>query len=845
MDQKHQNIEKKWQEIWNESGVFKTKEDYSLKKYYVLEMFPYPSGRLHMGHLRNYAIGDVTARYKRAMGYNVLYPMGWDAFGLPAENAAIENKTHPGKWTYQNIANMKVEMASIGLSYDWSREIATCSLEYYQHEQKIFLDFLKNGLAYRKESIVNWDPIDQTVLANEQVIDGRGWRSGALVEQKKLNQWFLKISDFADDLLGCLDALPNWPSNVKLMQEKWIGRSTGAKVNFEIVDRNDKIEIFTTRVDTLFGASFIAIAPDHKLSLELAENNPKLQEFIKETALIGTTEELIEKAEKKGFDTGLRVSHTFDKNITLPIYVANFVLMSYGSGAIFGCPAHDMRDMEFARKYNLAIKQVVKPIDDSIFDGSTPYTGDGILINSDFLNGLKVEDAKEKAIEQIEKIGAGTKTINYRLRDWGISRQRYWGCPIPIIHCDSCGAVPVADCDLPVILPEDVSFEKTGNPLDHHPTWKHVKCPKCSRDALRETDTFDTFFESSWYFARFCSPNSKEVIDRDACNHFLPVDQYIGGVEHAVLHLLYARFFTKAMEKCGYFKLKEPFSALLTQGMVCKETYKDSSGAWLYPEDVITSDDGAKLDKMGNKVTVGRVEKMSKSKKNVIEPASIVNKYGADTARLFVLSDSPPERDIEWSDAGVEGCFRYINKISKTIENFIENSKTSTSALDKDNPLYKLMHKTISLVSEDLNRFHFNRAIARIREFSNAIFDIIAKDDRKDDATIKEAVKNLLILLSPFVPHIAEELWNNMGEKELLIKTSWPSADPKYIADDEVTIAVQVNGKLRATFTIGVDAAREIVEQKAMDLAPIASLLAGNQVKKVIIVPNKIVNIVL
>jgi leucyl-tRNA synthetase len=846
MSNSHQQIEAKWQEIWDKAGIFKASQDTTLKKFYVLEMFPYPSGRIHMGHLRNYAIGDVVARYKRAQGFNVLHPMGWDAFGLPAENAAIQNKVHPLAWTYQNIAAMQKELRSIGLSYDWEREFATCSVDYYAHEQKIFLDFLKNGLAYRKESVVNWDPIDQTVLANEQVIDGKGWRSGALIERKKLNQWFLKITDFADDLLDSIKSLSNWPDHVKLMQEKWIGKSIGAKIKFAIQDSAQKLEVFTTRPDTIFGASFIAIAPDHPIAKQLALNDAELAEFINECSKLGTAEEAIEKAEKKGFDTGLKVLHPFDNNILLPLYVANFVLMDYGSGAIFGCPAHDVRDMEFAKKYDLSIKFVVKPYDESAnIDNNQPYTDDGIIIDSDFLNGLNTAQAKEKVIEKLQATNMGSKVTNYRLRDWGISRQRYWGCPIPIIHCNTCGAVPVPDQDLPVTLPEDVSFEKGGNPLEHHPTWQHVNCPKCGIKAKRETDTFDTFFESSWYFARFCSPRADTAVDKKLCSYFLPVDQYIGGVEHAVLHLLYARFFTKAMSKCGYFDITEPFAGLLTQGMVCKETYKDKAGNWLYPEEIIKNESGILVDKKnGEEVIIGRIEKMSKSKKNVVDPNFIIENYGADTARLFMLSDSPPERDLEWSDSGIEGAFRYVNKIQKLVEKFIETKAENLNNADSNlSKLNAIMHKTIFLVSEDLNKFHFNRAIARIREFSNYIGDQNFADQNLRNP-LEIAIKNLLKLLCPFIPHIAEELWQKLGEAQMLSITLWPEADPSLVVDSEVIIAIQLNGKLKTTITAARDIEKEKLEQLVLNLPQIKAAIDNKELRKVIIVPNKIVNIV-
>ncbi|MBY0429905.1 MAG: leucine--tRNA ligase, partial [Rhodospirillales bacterium] len=645
--------EARWQGEWESREVFRAQEDPARPKYYVLEMFPYPSGRIHMGHVRNYTLGDVVARYKRAMGFNVLHPMGWDAFGLPAENAAIQNNVHPAKWTRENIAAMRDQLKSMGLSYDWSRELATCEPDYYQHEQRMFLDFLKAGLVYRKESWVNWDPVENTVLANEQVIDGRGWRSGALVEKRQLSQWFLKITQYADDLLDSLKTLERWPERVRIMQENWIGRSEGLRLFFPLKGREDRVEIFTTRPDTLFGAAFLAIAANHPLAGEMARDNPDLAEFIAECNRIGTSEAAIETAEKKGFDTGLKAVNPLLPSQKLPVYVANFVLMEYGTGAIFGCPAHDQRDLDFARRYGLPVTVVVAPKGTdpaSITIGDEAYAEDGVLVNSGFLNGKSVAEAKAAVADKLEAEGIGTRTINYRLRDWGVSRQRYWGCPIPVIHCEACGIVPVPERDLPVLLPEDVSFDKPGNPLDHHPTWSQTSCPQCGKPARRETDTFDTFFESSWYFARFTSPQSPRGIEREAADYWLSVDQYIGGIEHAVLHLLYSRFFTRALRDCGYLGVKEPFAGLLTQGMICHETYRDQDGSWVFPTDVDKAEDGSLTHiRTGQPITVGRSEKMSKSKKNVVDPAHIIDTYGADTARLFMLSDSPPERDLDWT----------------------------------------------------------------------------------------------------------------------------------------------------------------------------------------------------
>ncbi|MEM7617474.1 MAG: leucine--tRNA ligase, partial [Pseudomonadota bacterium] len=681
--------EEKWQKFWlsnqsvsNNDTANNLHDDTSSQdkeKYYVLEMFPYPSGNIHMGHLRNYTIGDVVARYKQQSGYDVLHPIGFDAFGLPAENAAIENNIHPEDWTYKNIETMRQQLKSIGLLYDWQCEVVTCSPDYYQHEQAMFLDFLENDIAYRKESVVNWDPVDNTVLANEQVIDGKGWRSGADIERRELSQWFLKITDFADELLNGLDNLKDWPNKVRIMQENWIGKSSGLSLRFSFSKQYnisaDNIEVYTTRPDTLFGAAFIAIAPDHPVAKELAKDNPAIQEFIDECNKIGLSQDVIDKAEKKGIDTKITLRHPTIDGTELPLFIANFVLSSYGSGAVFGCPAHDQRDLDFAIKYDLPIVPVILPNNqENIEITKEAYNGDGKLINSDFLNGLDVKTAKEKMINFFENKKQGNRKTNYRLRDWGISRQRYWGCPIPVIYCDNCGIVPVDKKDLPVELPKDISFEQAGNPLDNHPTWKYTKCPKCNNDAIRETDTFDTFFESSWYFARYCSPNSANGIDKNLANYWLPVDQYVGGIEHAVMHLLYARFFSLALNKCQYFDVKEPFKRLLTQGMVCHETYQDSQGNWLFPEQVTINNNDKQYVTLndGLPVKVGRMQKMSKSKKNVVDPMNIINSYGADTARLFMLSDSPPERDLEWSDAGIDGAWKYINRLWRLAKNIID-----------------------------------------------------------------------------------------------------------------------------------------------------------------------------
>ncbi|MDX2074171.1 MAG: leucine--tRNA ligase [Alphaproteobacteria bacterium] len=814
--------EAKWQKLWEKNESFKAREDAGKPKYYVLEMFPYPSGNIHMGHVRNYTLGDVVARAKRMQGFNVLHPMGWDAFGLPAENAAIQNNSHPGDWTFQNIATMREQLKLIGLSYDWSRELATCSPDYYKHEQTFFLKFLQAGLAYRKEAEVNWDPVDNTVLANEQVIDGRGWRSGALVERRKLSQWFLRISDYAEDLLSGLDTLKEWPEKVRIMQERWIGKSQGAMLELQVagceLQECKTLKIYTTRPETLFGMSFCAVSPGHPLAAELGTRNSELSAFIAECQRIGTSEEAIEKAEKKGFDTGLKIVHPFDGR-EVPLYVANFVLMDYGTGAIFACPAHDERDFEFATKYNLPIIPVVA-------GGSEPlaeaYTGDGVMINSDFLNGMDVAAAKKRMLAALEAVGVGTAKTNYRLRDWGISRQRYWGCPIPIIHCEACGIVPVPEEQLPVELPKDVTFDKPGNPLEHHPTWKHTPCPACGKQARRETDTFDTFFESSWYFSRFASMPSEEPLHSKSLNYWLPVDCYIGGIEHAVLHLLYSRFFTRALKACGQLEMEEPFKRLETQGMICHETYKNSEGKWLSLEEA------AEARAKGEDVAVGRSEKMSKSKKNTVDPRAMMSTYGADAARLFMLSDSPPERDLEWTDAGIEGAWRYLNRLWKLVQSAKESSASDSGDIKK------LTHKTIAAVTDDIEKFHFNKAIARIRELTNAL-------EKSPD---REGVEVALHLLSPFLPHIAEECWQALGHTDMLSTRPWPVADKALLVDDSVTIAVQINGKMKTTLDLPKDLPREETEARVFDLQQVKDALGDKQVKKIVVVPNRIVNVV-
>ncbi len=833
-------IEKKWQKKWNDLEIFKAKIDYNKPKYYVLEMFPYPSGAIHMGHVRNYTLGDLVARYKKAQGFNVLHPMGWDAFGLPAENAAIENKTLPSKWTYSNIEIMKNQLKEMGLSYDWDREFATCNPDYYKFEQKMFLDFYKAGIAYKKETVVNWDPIEQTVLANEQVVDGRGWRSGAEVEKKKMKGWFLKISDFAEDLLNEIDNLKEWPDRVKIMQRNWIGKSNGANINFSINHSDEKVEIFTTRPDTIFGATFIAISPQHPLSLKIAKNDNKANNFIKFCEKQSKKAEDLEKADKLGYETNLTVSHPFKKGTNLKIFIANFILMDYGTGAIFGCPAHDQRDYDFANKYSLDIISVVKN------DDILPYTGDGLHINSHFLDGLNTKEAIDLSVKKLQELGIGKKTVTYRIRDWGVSRQRYWGCPIPIVFCSNCGEVPLPDNQLPVCLPEDVDFDLKGNPLVSHPTWKNTKCPKCNKNAIRETDTFDTFFESSWYFARFTDLNPSKAFTDESFKYWMPVDQYIGGVEHAVMHLLYSRFFMRALKSVKIINLKEPFHSLQTQGMVCHQTFKTKKEKWLFPKEVTKENNTFFHINTKEKVIAGRIEKMSKSKKNVIDPQEIIHTYGADTARLFMLSDSPPNRDMEWSDSGIEGSWRFLNKlwnfvINLEIENIDDNLPTNLSKLHKE--LLATLNTTIKEVTKSIDDFHFNIAVASIRSLFNSIssYKIINNDDK---SVILYNVKKLLILINPMVPHIAEALWENLNEKVLIANESWPSADKSFEEKDIIKIPVQVNGKMRAIIEVQKDLNNEKLKQIALKEKNILKFL-NDTPKKIIIVPNRIVNFVI
>ena len=861
--------ETRWQKTWDERGIFATQNDDPRPKYYVLEMFPYPSGRIHMGHVRNYTMGDVVARFKRAMGNAVLHPMGWDAFGMPAENAAIDRKVHPKAWTYDNIASMKAQLKSMGLSLDWAREIATCDPSYYKHQQKMFLDFLKAGLVERKQSKVNWDPVDHTVLANEQVIDGRGWRSGAVVEQRELTQWFFKISDYSEDLLEALDTLDRWPEKVRLMQKNWIGRSEGLLLRFMLdpataPNKESELEIFTTRPDTLFGAKFMAISPDHPLAIAAAAKNPKLAEFIEQCRRMGTSQAAIDTAEKMGFDTGIKAIHPFDADWKLPVYVANFILMDYGTGAIFGCPAHDQRDLDFVNKYGLGNTPVVCPEgqDPATFVvTTTAYDGDGRMIHSRFLDGMTIEQAKEEVAKRLEKESRGNRPmaqrqVNYRLRDWGISRQRYWGCPIPIIHCAKCGTVPVPEKDLPVTLPDDVSFDKPGNPLDRHPTWKNVKCPQCDGAARRETDTMDTFVDSSWYFARFTDPwITTAPTDLKCVNEWLPVDQYIGGIEHAILHLLYSRFFIRAMHKTGHIGMDEPFAGLFTQGMVVHETYRSKSGDWVEPANVKIEALGdarsATLASTGEPVEIGSIEKMSKSKKNTIDPDDIIAAYGADTARWFMLSDSPPERDVIWTEEGVQGAWRFVQRLWRLVGEIADIQAPAARPAqfgDQALAVRKAAHRALAHVSDDIAKLRFNRCVAHIYEFTNALGDAIGGAETApapDFAwSLREAGDILVRLFHPMMPHLAEECWAALGRKTLVSAEAWPQVEPDLLVESTITLPVQINGKKRADVTVSRDAGKADIEAAVLALDAVIKALDGKRPKKVIVVPQRIVNVV-
>ena len=839
--------EQRWQARWDEMAAYQADHQKPGPKYYALEMFPYPSGRIHMGHVRNYTLGDVVARFKRAQGYNVLHPMGWDAFGLPAENAAMERNVNPADWTYSNIETMRNELKSMGLSIDWTREFATCDPTYYGQQQKLFVRMLEAGLVYQKESWVNWDPVDMTVLANEQVEDGRGWRSGALVEKKMLKQWAFAITKYSEDMIDALQSLERWPSKVRTMQENWIGRSEGAHLVFDIAGRDDKLEIFTTRPDTIYGASFCAMAPEHPLATELAASNPELAAFVKECQQMGTSEAVIETQEKKGFDTGLKIKHPLIEGKELPLYVANFILMDYGTGAIFGCPAHDQRDIDFARKYGLDVIRVVAgPEGDESELGDEAYTGDGPHINSGpELDGLTKNDAITRAIDILAEKGVGERRISYRLRDWGVSRQRYWGCPIPVVHCDDCGTVPVPEDQMPVELPKDVSFEKPGNPLDHHPTWKHTSCPKCGGDAVRETDTLDTFADSSWYFVRFCSPNDAEPVNVDMAKYWLPVDQYVGGVEHAVLHLLYSRFWTRAMRDIGLLDIAEPFDGLFTQGMITHETYKGPDGKWLSPDEVIKNGDQALTAQGGQPVEVGPVIKMSKSKRNTVDPNRIIDTYGADTARWYALSDSPPERDLEWTEAGVEGAWRFVQRVYRIVNEAAENFDVcAVDAGTKDKDVRSVVHRTIHGVTQDIEGFTFNKSVARLYELVNALNGAAKDLSQVSQPVWREAMESLVLLMGPMMPHLAEELWARLGHESLVVQTAWPTAEAALLVDDSVKMAVQVNGKVRATIEVAKDLAKESIEGIALAEAAVQKAMDGKTPKKVIVVPGRIVNVV-
>ena len=814
-------------------------------KYYVLEMFPYPSGNIHMGHARNYVMGDVVARSKRAQGFDVLHPMGWDAFGMPAENAAMERGVHPGDWTWANIATMRDQLKLLGLSLDWSREFATCDPAYYGKQQAWFLELYKRGLVYRKDGVVNWDPVDNTVLANEQVIDGKGWRSGAVVEKRKLNQWFLRITQYADDLIEGLDTLEGrWPDKVRLMQENWIGRSKGLQMTFAWAGAvpagaPDGLEIYTTRPDTLFGAAFMGIAPDHPIARAMAEADPQVAAFVAECRAGGTSTADIEQAEKIGWDTGLKVVHPFDGR-EISVWIANFILSEYGTGAIFGCPAHDQRDLDFARKYDLPVLPVVRPegAGDDFSVGDEAYVGPGTLFNSDFLDGLSIEAGKVEAIGRIEIAGQGEGATIYRLRDWGVSRQRYWGCPIPFIHCPSCGVVPVPADQLPVVLPHDVTFDVPGNPLARHPTWKHVACPSCGEAATRETDTLDTFVDSSWYFARFTDPTAAGPISRAAADHWLPVDQYIGGVEHAVLHLLYARFISRALSDAGLMNVREPFAGLFTQGMVVHETYRRADGQWVEPTDVDLVNDGgnrsARQISTGEILTIGDIEKMSKSKKNVVAPQQIVESYGVDAGRLFVLSDSPPERDVQWTTGGVEGASRFVQRVWAEFDGFNPDRPGDAAA---DTALRRETHKAIRAVTEGVEGFRFNSAIAKLYAFVATV----RTHDKAGGAARREALSALARLVAPFTPHLAEECWARLGETGLVLDAPWPLS-----ADDEVVLPIQISGKRRSEITMPRGAADADVEAAALANPAIQAYLSSNtvSVRKVIVVKDRIVNLV-
>jgi leucyl-tRNA synthetase len=845
-------IEAKWQEAWAEADIFRARRDESRPKYYVLEMFPYPSGRIHMGHVRNYTMGDVVARYKLATGHNVLHPMGWDAFGMPAENAAMASGGHPKDWTYANIETMREQMKPLGLSIDWSREFATCDPEYYGQQQALFLDFMEKGLVYRKNAVVNWDPVDMTVLANEQVEGGRGWRSGAEVERRELTQWFFRISDHAEELLDALDGLDDWPAKVRLMQENWIGKSRGLQFAFGLTDGpegHDRVEVYTTRPDTLMGASFIGISPDHPLARTLEREREDVAAFVAEARRGGTTEEALEKADKLGFDTGLKARHPFDTAWELPVYIANFILMEYGTGAIYGVPAHDQRDMEFARKYDLPVSSVFVPAmgEEGTFimpeDGGPAYIPpkpETVRYVRGFAGGEAQTGAQaiDAAIAFCEANGVGQGVTKFRLRDWGLSRQRYWGCPIPVVHCDACGVVPELKENLPIRLPDDVSFDQPGNPLDRHPTWRDCTCPACGQPARRETDTMDTFVDSSWYYARFTAPHAETPTDMAEAEYWMNVDQYIGGIEHAILHLLYSRFFARAMQITGHLpdKAIEPFDALFTQGMVTHEIYqtRDANGRPVYhlPDEVT---DGKLAD--GNAVETIPSAKMSKSKKNVVDPSTIIAQYGADTARWFVLSDSPPERDVEWTASGAEAAHKHLARVWRLAAGIAEDT---TAPNDHDEALLREMHKTIDDVTKGIDSFGFNAAIARLYAFTATL----AKSQAGQGAKA-EAARTLAQLMAPMTPHLAEDIWATLSGPGLVATAAWPVPDPAMLIDDTVTLPIQINGKRRGELQVSPELDKAEVEERALAHAAVQKALDGGQPKKVIVVPGRIVNVVI
>ncbi|MDR2645606.1 MAG: leucine--tRNA ligase [Holosporaceae bacterium] len=842
------SVERKWRDFWLKNNSFSANLDPAKKKYYVLEMFPYPSGKVHVGHVRNYALVDIIARFKMASGFAVLHPIGWDAFGLPAENAALKQNCHPKDWTYGNINIMKNQLLSLGISYDWKREFATCDESYYGFQQKIFLAFYKKGLIYRKESEVNWDPVDNCVLANEQVIDGCGWRSGAPVKRRMLPQWFLKITEFADELLAELDNLGGWPEKVKTMQRNWIGKSEGCSIRFK-TNIEKEIVVFTTRPETIFGATFLAISPDHPLATELATRSEDKKRFIEEFKKGSIAREFIDKQEKIGLDTGIVVDHPFLEK-KLPVYVANFVLMNYGTGAIFATPAHDERDYDFAIKYGLPIERVISSPKGN---NELPYLDDGTLVNSDFLNGLKIAEARNVVIKKMCEMGIGKQEIFFRLRDWGVSRQRYWGCPIPMVHCSKCGIVPLDEKDLPVLLPYDVTFVEAGNPLERHGSWKHTKCPCCGERAVKETDTLDTFFDSSWYFLRFCinNPDNENLLEKLDISHWMQVDQYIGGVEHAILHLLYSRFFSKALTECGFINVREPFANLFTQGMVCSDTYRKENGDWLFPEEVEKNAAGEyRTIAAGEKVVVGHFEKMSKSKKNVVDPDTIVKNYGADALRLFIVSDTPPDKDFLWSNEGIEGCWRFINRVWRL---FVYGESCGLCAKEADGhipelapdieKLYKDFHLTIKNITDSLEERAMNKVVAFLRDSVNSIYLLLEKiEDNKIVFSI--IIRDLIKLMAPVIPHICEEAWSMLGFEGLVSDNPWPCYQEEYLKIDVINLPVQVNGKLRGTISVGLHDSDDIVFKKAMQIPAVQNAISGNLLKKKIFVKGKIVNFV-